>query len=510
MGLECCLPKRSSITGFEWSRLENHTNQDQRLSSLGLCIVKLEPTLFKKQILIKQIFYPNYEMLVELAVWMTSAHVLHSCYNCWNAGAIRIGESVPLHSFYSIIPIIFALIYSIRAPLQIVYLTGWRAIETKLAVFVGVIAFSVTLLLFRTNMDPLNYNFQTLINDSAVHLQSVLMTVSKTPPKISNSFLTLSMHFALSTVIAALSTGLVLPALRFSQTFLTIVLAPTGAISYKLLAAIEQLYPLALAVVLYPSLEIDAAFKLAAAFGFVLVKICNARVHLQSFLDTVTHSVSIVPEGVLIAADPQIAQKIERRTEYLVAAAAQAVSLPILVLVLCIIYLRYSILGCESCVSFLNLARRDSVAYSQAYSQYATIDATAVTASLASQAPYLYDVIGVMMHSHRQGAKITMDFFFKLARIHLLPPHVIQQLTLALISISSMIWFTLSSCAIAYWYAGPEWIVYFFGQQIALQTQHEPKPIPGGSQADREREAAELAAASASGGRKEGETKKNL
>jgi hypothetical protein len=70
-------------------------------------------------------------------------------------------------------------------------------------------------------------------------------------------------------------------------------------------------------------------------------------------------------------------------------------------------------------------------------------------------------------------------------------------------ALAAVMWFTFSSLATAYWYLAPE----LTGLKIALQTQHPPKPIPGGSQADREREAAALAAASAAGGRKEGESR---
>ena len=76
-------------------------------------------------------------------------------------------------------------------------------------------------------------------------------------------------------------------------------------------------------------------------------------------------------------------------------------------------------------------------------------------------------------------------------------------LGLAIVCAAALLWFSISSCAVVYWYAAPE----IMGLRIALQTQHPPKPIPGGSRAEREKEAADLAAASAAGGRKEGEPK---
>lgn len=507
-GLKCCLPRRSSLTGFEWLRLEDQSKQDPRLLSMGLCLVTLDQTKFKKLILTTQIFYRNYEMLLDLAVWSLLAQSLTWGYNCFG------GSNVPaLLTLYSFVPAASTLLYAVRVPLQVVYLTGWRAVETKVSCFAGVSTFAAVFVLLRLKLDPLNLQLAALGNDTALHLQALYLIMSPKPSVPSIWTTTMIFHLSLASLVGALAAGMVLASLRFSQTLLTILMSPQiGGLS-KTMALLEHFWPLLLFYVLSGLSSSAGAtgeaasdgVKLGAVAIFVALRLLNARTHLQCFLDTVTRSVALVPDGVDVASDPQLTHKIEARANYLIAAAAQILGLPLFSLAALLMCLRYSpTFGCSTCMVMTSLLGHNSDHFQVLSHAYAAIDATAATADIAAKYPYWSDVWGVMLHTHKNGGRITLDFFFKLGKLFPLPPHVVHGLLLAVLCVAALQWFSMSTAAAAYWYLAPE----ITGLKIALQAQHPPKPIPGGSQAQREKEAAALAAASAAGGRKEGERAK--
>jgi len=475
--------------------------------------VTLDSTRFKRFILTHQIFFSNYEMMLELLAWMVFGQALTWCYHCFGAEKVS-----SLLTLYLLIPILATMMYSVRVPLQIIYLTGWRAAETKVAFALGITCFALSLFVLRLGLDPLRLGLPLLVLDASNHLQVLWLVLSRTPSVLSLTTATAVVHIGLSGLLGSLAAGMALPALRFSQTLLSILVSPRSSAIAKAIAIIEHFWPLVVAATLYGraggvshSEELPGIWVAAAYVG---IRLIHTRMHLQSFLDTVTRSVALVPESVVVTADPQLTSKIEARSNYLVAAAAQALALPIFFMAALLLAVRYSPThGCDLCASLYSLtgqsAATSSSAAAAAFQRLVesnastSLDATALTAKLAAQEPFWSDVWSVMVHSHPRGASITLDFFFKLGTLFPMPPHVIRGLSLSAMALAAVMWFTFSSLATAYWYLAPE----LTGLKIALQTQHPPKPIPGGSQADREREAAALAAASAAGGRKEGESR---
>ena len=525
MGLTCCLPRKSPQTGVEWGLVSGGMQkQDKKMHSLGLCLIVLEPTIFKKHILTQQTFYKNYEMHIDFALWSLLTFILAAAGNCF----LLQPQGRSMHCFYTLVPLAMTLVYSLQTPLQIAYLTGWRAIEVKLAAALGVAVFVASILLLSLpgldDWDPLGMGFGAMVSEAARHMQALRYSLRETPGEVSMVTLTVTVRLLMSAFVSLAAAGMVLPTLRFSQTLLTLTLgasrggemvgAPgpgsgsvsgpgsgTGNAAERALIWAEHFAPLLVALSCTGNLvpaHLGDSPKVGAAVAWLLLRLVCARMHLQSFLDTVTRSAYLLPDGLNVTKDAKIVAKIQYRTEYLVAAAAQLLALPILLLVLVLLHARYSTQGEGACLLAHSFLGRNDAPCRALFAASAADMAAATerTAQIGARGPWLSSVLDIMMHSHRNGGQITIDFFFKVARLHPLPGGLIRRMCLAALWALSSLWFALSSLAAAYWYVGPEWVVFLFGAQMEIATQHLPKPIPGGSQEDRAREAALMAAKS--------------
>ena len=489
-GLRCCLPQRSTLTGFDWTRLTDSAPQEPKLKSLGLCLLTLNSTFFKRFTVTNQLLYANYEMLLELGVWAVLVYLVTSLYNCASSG----GVYSSLHTMYSFLPAMVALLYAVRVPLQVAYLTGWRAVETKIAVVVGCATFVTTIALLFLEVDPLMLGFSSIAHDEGLHLKALSLTVLRKPMTVSAGAWAAVTQVVIAILLALVVAGMALPALRFSQTFLSIIVSPTTRASTKALTVLELLFPAVLIVALSGwvgavASEDASLIKVGLTALYVIIKLANSRAHLQAFLDTAAHSALLLPLNFPVEDRPKLAKTVEARSDYLVAAAAQLLALPVFLTSACVLYLRHSNVGGAQCVAARQWFGLPTEPYASLYSSLVNLDATSETARLAAQEPFWSDVWGVMLHTHKRGGEITFGFFIKLSTLHLLPPHTAQQLALALMGAAAAAWLALSLSAVAYWFLAPKLLLA--SGQLQMQERHPAKPIPGKS-------AQQLAAESAS------------
>lgn len=166
-----------------------------------------------KTILESQLFYSSYDVMVNLMICSVLSYLWSMAYHSVFPGANQ--------SCLVVILLFVTGMFTLHSLLQIIYLTGLRAIETKLAITTGCFTFAANLILFALQLHAFSDSLTTAIG---VHMQAMFMQLSPhmpIPSFLLSKFSAQIMLATLSSLIAACAT---FPAIRFAQSFVSIAL----------------------------------------------------------------------------------------------------------------------------------------------------------------------------------------------------------------------------------------------------------------------------------------------
>jgi hypothetical protein len=169
---------------------------EKTIANLQLTLVELSdsnPTLY---LLKDQLFYSTYDTLVTLAMICTLAYMWSMGYHC----------AMPLESpsCWVVLLLLSLATFAIQSQLQILYLTGWRARETRYACAVGVTVGVLSMALFSIPTTTSYVDAPTVLA-IANHTNAMILQLSPVLGALKLSTMVHLVHFSLSTLLALLT-----------------------------------------------------------------------------------------------------------------------------------------------------------------------------------------------------------------------------------------------------------------------------------------------------------------
>lgn len=293
---------------------------EKSIAQLNLTMIELDDSMATRYVLRTQLFYDLFEVMVNLGLAGFLAYLWSMNYHC------AVPNAVP--SCWVVLLLLTLAMFAFQCLLQVLFMTGWRARESKMAAIAGLVTFLVSIVLAYFNLSYVSTETAVAI---AVHINAMLMQVSRDMSTISLDVLVPAVHVALSGFLGLMATGLVIPAIRYTQAIDTMVFGVRAAIvstTDKTLLWVDFALPLAVAVVFSPlpqlavqlvfpkygtvscasdnngtcsSITADQAGAFNNALMTVQMALCGAMLvvrvlcmkkHLQCFLDSVVRVVS--------------------------------------------------------------------------------------------------------------------------------------------------------------------------------------------------------------------------
>lgn len=217
---------------------------EKSVAQLNLTMIELDDSMATRYILRTQLFYDLFEAMVNLGLAGFLAYLWSISYHC------AIPDAVP--SCWVVLLLLILAMFVFQCLLQVLFMTGWRARESKMATIAGLMTFIVSVVLFFFNLSFVGKDTTVAI---AVHINALLAQISRDMSTVSLDVLVPAVQLALSSFLGLMATGLVIPAIRYTQAIDTMVFGVRAAIvssTDKTLLWVDFSLPLAVAVVFSP------------------------------------------------------------------------------------------------------------------------------------------------------------------------------------------------------------------------------------------------------------------
>jgi len=188
---------------------------DKAIARLNLTMIEIQDTPSILHLMRSQLFYDTYDSMIYLCLSSLLAYGWSLAYSCYSP------QSSSTSSYCWIVIIILVLmLYSVQILLQIMYMTGFTAKETRLALAMGATAGALSVALFVMHASYVSDSTSEAI---AIHLNALVMQLNGSVVLLSTGQLKPIIYIALSALLSLLSMGLVIPAVRFASTFNKII-----------------------------------------------------------------------------------------------------------------------------------------------------------------------------------------------------------------------------------------------------------------------------------------------
>ena len=188
---------------------------DKAIARLHLTMIEIQDTPSILHLMKSQLFYDTYDSMIYLCLSSLLAYGWSLAYSCYSP------QSSSTSSYCWIVIIILVLmLYSVQILLQIMYMTGFTAKETRLALAMGAAAGALSVALFVMHA---SYVSDSTAEATAIHLNALVMQLNGSVVLLSTGQLKPIIYIALSALLSLLSMGLVIPAVRFASTFNKII-----------------------------------------------------------------------------------------------------------------------------------------------------------------------------------------------------------------------------------------------------------------------------------------------
>ena len=188
---------------------------DKAIARLNLTMIEIQDTPSILHLMRSQLFYDTYDSMIYLCLSSLLAYGWSLAYSCYSP------QSSSTSSYCWIVIIILVLmLYSVQILLQIMYMTGFTAKETRLALAMGATVGALSVVLFVMHASYVSDSTSEAI---AIHLNALVMQLNGSVVLLSTGQLKPIIYIALSALLSLLSMGLVIPAVRFASTFNKII-----------------------------------------------------------------------------------------------------------------------------------------------------------------------------------------------------------------------------------------------------------------------------------------------
>lgn len=214
---------------------------DKAIAKLQLTMIEIEDSSQCLYLLKFQLFYDIYDILIYLSLSSFLGYLWSMGYYCYDP-EVQI-------SCWVVILILFLIVFSLQALVNIVYLTGFDRKESKIALLTSTVVFIISFLLFWIDC---SYVDKQTVQAIAIHTNALLMQIDRNIHGIPFQILQPIVYIALSILLALIALGLVIPAIRFSSLFLTITSGPGASLlswKMKTLLLVDIAMPLLVVIV---------------------------------------------------------------------------------------------------------------------------------------------------------------------------------------------------------------------------------------------------------------------
>jgi hypothetical protein len=310
----------------------------------------------------KFMFFDVFEAMIQLLLIAFSIFVWATV-----KAAIWPEEISTASGWTTAITIVLVLV-SVQSLLQIAYMTGSRAAETRMAL---IVAFWAFLILVFVDVFP---SSQTTLSEAATHVHALIAQLSHRLDPLPLSAVESLVHIFAAALMAVVSAAMTIPALRYTQTLQQLTMGRSFERSKdmlaKLLLWLEFVSPLFVILSFNPwfaasstcfaqghlstddySLAVCPAkderiataklyLQVASLSWMVFLRVLSAKRHLQAFMDV---SVTTVTQALMTTNASelqQLRQAVENRSQYMLAAATQLLSVIGVFLALWVTFLR--------------------------------------------------------------------------------------------------------------------------------------------------------------------------
>lgn len=459
------------------SGADNTSIIDKRLKDLELCMVEVDGTMARGQVITTLFLYDWLETLINIAVAAVLSHAWTIMFHC-------VAPNASYHIWSGVLSTL-VLALSVHSLLKILYMTGRGAMEVKVAGLVSIMTFTAVMMLLASSIDISGLSLTEVLNKTATHINALAFHISPQFPKMAPELMVGLLKIFISALCALTAAGMVIPAMRFSQTFFVMTMGADnerGTKAIRLLLLVDYVLPLLVALSMIPNGGLSVIAPLfrepgtmkftAAADGYwlgaqlclvgllVVVRLSCLRLHLQCFLDAVVRSISVEIALAAGADSVGIQNKVSMRYQYIAPGALQYVALPLTLLGLALLVHRNAAAGTGLCVGLKQLLSIDPTANVQTTATFLSRDTTAiVNAALPNTTSLEAAVHLFLMHAGQGGvspSKLLYDFAGKANEsLFLFPTGAFMSLGRAAIALHCVVWFAVYTGAIMYWYLNP-------------------------------------------------------
>jgi Predicted transmembrane protein 161AB len=275
---------------------------DKKLEEFNLSMMEMDGTIRKGSIFQGLLLYDVYETIVYLSVCSAAMHIFSVSFHCFSPTSA--------YSIWGTIFVALSAILPFRCLIRILLMTGFEAFESRVAVIVALISLVVSAAFLFSSIDILKLD--NVLASTSVHCNALLLQISSTAIQPSLPVMTAAVKGVISLLVMLTALGMTIPALRFSQSFNTLLFGAKhekGSLSAQLLLIMDHFLPVLVAVIMIPqgfglnslSPRADGHFlaaQLAVTALMVAVRLYCLRKHIQSFLDATVKMISVeIAEG---------------------------------------------------------------------------------------------------------------------------------------------------------------------------------------------------------------------
>lgn len=473
---------------------ELETDAADKFNKLDMSLTRLDTTIQKCHLVSKLIFAKYFKTMVGMILAVAISQVWYEVYHM----AFPEAE----YSAWGTMMVAVSATFAWQCQPQILYLTGWRARESKTALVVGLVAFSVCAVWMYFRPDILGYDLTGAFSTLAAHINVLMLFLSRRAPQLPADVLAVVLQFLFCVGMSVGAAAMTIPALRFSQTLKSQLIGSkfeTAPFALRVLLCVDAVMPLVCAAILVPEVwsRFSSSFTLtcfsaAAAssqakestdsfpgscsslgmayttpFGLQMVavlfmacvRMICVKTQLQSFLNVSVRSV--LAEITLGSKQVEgMRTKLQLSMEYLVAAAAQYLAAPFLYVATVCLLLRIVPGSFGYGALIRSLLGQNNAALFESIGGAASFNATSAAADvLTTEGGYLDEALHSFLMSSGMGGegpgKRLFGFMRKVSTVHPMPTDASATLLLTSLAVHCLTWFLLYIGFFLYWTLKP-------------------------------------------------------
>ena len=469
------IPEYGNQGGTEPKSVENILN-------LGPPIT-INDHIVSKSYLTRQLFYKVYDNMVNVGLVAFLLYLWSIIYHCFVPDATV--------TFWGGAAACLSTVFALQSQLQIVYLTGWNARESKIALISGALSFVTSLVLLHLPYDILHVSLENAIVDVADHFNALLKQLSKNPLQLQQNHMIFSIKLFLSFTVWEIVVGMIVPMLRFSQTLYTLLFgyadeaAPNNV---KIILIIDFFFPLAVGCLFNGIVakkiglndDNSLAVQIGASFLMISLRWWCMRTHLQCFVNSVLRSVKLqiaaVKQGTVAATSIEtLKTRIKTRINYLIPCASQYFAHIIVIASIAILIHKSSPNGINMCPSVRTLFGLDLDVLIRIIEKEKQFYATKLALEVADK-PYLSNAImsflmGAGLGGISPSAKLIQFVEKCFTQLRFMPVATFIPFGKAAMSVYCFSFFFVNVLGILYWKLYPGmYLMYSGGVVVNIES----------------------------------------